>query len=143
MKPIIGVMPLWDEDKGSLWMLPGYLDGIRGAGGLPVIFRSRFHGNLELIARAALRRVFGGHYKKGFLSFIKNSPLKVYFLRFRMQTCFVGKLGQIPCFSCWCGVCIWRMRSLSAFAHQGRRKKVVKGKKCLRVNFMLYVSRHN
>lgn len=38
MKPIIGVMPLWDKEKDSLWMLPGYLDGIRQAGGLPVIF---------------------------------------------------------------------------------------------------------
>ena len=38
MKPIVGVMPLWDEEKDSLWMLPGYLDGIRQAGGLPVIF---------------------------------------------------------------------------------------------------------
>ena len=38
MKPIIGVMPLWDDDKDSIWMLPGYLDGIRQAGGLPVIF---------------------------------------------------------------------------------------------------------
>ena len=38
MKPIIGVMPLWDEEKDSIWMLPGYLDGIREAGGLPVMF---------------------------------------------------------------------------------------------------------
>ena len=38
MKPIVGVMPLWDEEKDSLWMLPGYLDGIRQAGGLPLIF---------------------------------------------------------------------------------------------------------
>ena len=38
MKPIVGVMPLWDEEKDSLWMLPGYLDGLRQAGGLPVIF---------------------------------------------------------------------------------------------------------
>lgn len=38
MKPIIGVMPLWDDDKDSIWMLPGYMDGIRQAGGLPVIF---------------------------------------------------------------------------------------------------------
>jgi len=37
MKPIIGVMPLWDDEKDSLWMLPGYLDGITEAGGLPVI----------------------------------------------------------------------------------------------------------
>ena len=38
MKPLIGVMPLWDEEKDSIWMLPGYTDGICGAGGLPVIF---------------------------------------------------------------------------------------------------------
>jgi len=37
MKPVIGVMPLWDDEKDSLWMLPGYLDGITEAGGLPVI----------------------------------------------------------------------------------------------------------
>ena len=37
-KPLIGVMPLWDEDKKSIWMLPGYLEGIREAGGIPVIF---------------------------------------------------------------------------------------------------------
>lgn len=34
---IIGVIPLWDEERKSIWMLPGYLDGIRNAGGLPVI----------------------------------------------------------------------------------------------------------
>ena len=38
MKPIIGVMPLWDDDKESIWMLPGYMDGIKEAGGLPIIF---------------------------------------------------------------------------------------------------------
>lgn len=38
MKPIIGVMPLWDDEKDSIWMLPGYLDGISQAGGIPVIF---------------------------------------------------------------------------------------------------------
>lgn len=38
MKPVVGVMPLWDEEKDSLWMLPGYLDGLRQAGGLPIIF---------------------------------------------------------------------------------------------------------
>ena len=35
--PVIGVMPLWDEERGSIWMLPGYLDGILEAGGTPVI----------------------------------------------------------------------------------------------------------
>ncbi|MCR4891114.1 MAG: gamma-glutamyl-gamma-aminobutyrate hydrolase family protein [Lachnospiraceae bacterium] len=38
MKAIIGVMPLWDDEKDSIWMLPGYMDGIREAGGLPIIF---------------------------------------------------------------------------------------------------------
>ena len=30
-------MPLWDDDKESVWMLPGYLEGIHQAGGVPVI----------------------------------------------------------------------------------------------------------
>lgn len=38
MKPLIGVMPLWDDDKDSIWMLPGYMDGVQEAGGLPLIF---------------------------------------------------------------------------------------------------------
>ena len=33
MKPIIGVLPLWDDEKESLWMLPGYFLGIEEAGG--------------------------------------------------------------------------------------------------------------
>ena len=37
-KPIIGVMPLWDDDKESIWMLPGYFDGLIRAGGTPVMF---------------------------------------------------------------------------------------------------------
>lgn len=36
-KPIVGVMPLVDVEKESLWMIPGYMDGIRYAGGLPII----------------------------------------------------------------------------------------------------------
>jgi putative glutamine amidotransferase len=36
-KPVIGVTPLWDEGKNSLWMLPGYMDGISRAGGLPLM----------------------------------------------------------------------------------------------------------
>ena len=37
MKPIVGVMPLWDDEKESIWMLPGYIDGIHHAGGIPII----------------------------------------------------------------------------------------------------------
>lgn len=36
-KPIIGVMPLWDEEKNSIWMIPGYMNGIIESGGLPII----------------------------------------------------------------------------------------------------------
>ncbi|MBR4468540.1 MAG: gamma-glutamyl-gamma-aminobutyrate hydrolase family protein [Bacteroidales bacterium] len=35
--PIIGVTPLWDAERKSVWMLPDYLDGIKAAGGVPVI----------------------------------------------------------------------------------------------------------
>ena len=34
MKPVIGLVPLVDEGRKSLWMLPGYMEGIAGAGGL-------------------------------------------------------------------------------------------------------------
>ncbi len=37
-KPIVGVMPLWDEEKESIWMLPGYIDGIHMAGALSIVF---------------------------------------------------------------------------------------------------------
>lgn len=37
MKPIIGVIPLFDEEKDSIWMVPGYMEGIRMAGGIPII----------------------------------------------------------------------------------------------------------
>ncbi|MDO5134534.1 MAG: gamma-glutamyl-gamma-aminobutyrate hydrolase family protein, partial [Eubacteriales bacterium] len=36
-RPMIGVVPLVDEERDSLWMVPGYLDGIRREGGLPVM----------------------------------------------------------------------------------------------------------
>jgi len=37
MKPIIGIVPLIDDEKESLWMLPGYMEGITEAGGLPIM----------------------------------------------------------------------------------------------------------
>lgn len=37
MKPLIGLIPLWDEMKQSYWMLPGYMKGIERAGGIPVM----------------------------------------------------------------------------------------------------------
>ena len=35
--PLIGVTPLRDAARQSVWMLPDYLDGIKAAGGLPVV----------------------------------------------------------------------------------------------------------
>ena len=37
MKPIIGLIPLIDEERNSFWMLPGYMNGIAAAGGIPVM----------------------------------------------------------------------------------------------------------
>ena len=37
MKPLIGLIPLVDEGRDSLWMLPGYMEGVAAAGGLPVM----------------------------------------------------------------------------------------------------------
>lgn len=36
-KPIIGLVPLYDEKKESYWMLPGYMQGIEKAGGIAVM----------------------------------------------------------------------------------------------------------
>lgn len=36
-KPVIGLVPLVDTGRDSLWMLPGYMEGIRNGGGLPVM----------------------------------------------------------------------------------------------------------
>lgn len=36
-KPMIGIVPLYDEIKESYWMLPGYMKGIERAGGIPVM----------------------------------------------------------------------------------------------------------
>ena len=36
-KCVIGVVPLVDYEKQSLWMLPGYMEGILEAGGLPLM----------------------------------------------------------------------------------------------------------
>ncbi len=34
---IVGVVPLWDEHKESIWMLPGYFNGIAVAGAIPMM----------------------------------------------------------------------------------------------------------
>lgn len=37
MAALIGIVPLWDEEKKSFWMLPDYMNGILRAGGVPVM----------------------------------------------------------------------------------------------------------
>jgi putative glutamine amidotransferase len=37
MKPIIGIVPLWDSNKKSYWMLPGYVESIIDSEAIPVI----------------------------------------------------------------------------------------------------------
>lgn len=48
-KPIIGITALIDYQKESLWMLPGYMEGVREAGGIPVMLPA--WGSLEDAAR--------------------------------------------------------------------------------------------
>ncbi len=36
-RPLIIVSPLWDDKLQSLWMIPGYLDGLRKAGADPIV----------------------------------------------------------------------------------------------------------
>ena len=37
MKPIVGVIPLWDDEKGSIWMLPEYMNALEKNGATPII----------------------------------------------------------------------------------------------------------
>jgi len=36
-RPLIAVVPLWDEERASYWMLPGYMDAVLAAGGFPLM----------------------------------------------------------------------------------------------------------
>lgn len=36
-KPLIAVMPLFDTERESYWMLPGYMKGVEVSGGVPVM----------------------------------------------------------------------------------------------------------
>ena len=41
MKPMIGLVSLYDETKESYWMLPGYAQGLEEAGAIPVVLPLR------------------------------------------------------------------------------------------------------
>lgn len=36
-RAVIGVMPLYDEEKNSYWMLPGYMKGLEAQGAIPLM----------------------------------------------------------------------------------------------------------
>ena len=36
-RPLIGLVPLVDYQRASYWMLPGYMEGVAQAGGVPVM----------------------------------------------------------------------------------------------------------
>ncbi len=62
-KPIVGVMPLYDDEKNSLWMLPGYIDGIYRAGAIPMMFplNIKKEDALELYNMCSGILLTGGH----------------------------------------------------------------------------------
>lgn len=63
MKPVVGVIPLFDEEKDSIWMVPGYMEGIRMAGGIPIILPLKARED-EIIQVAQMCNGFlftGGH----------------------------------------------------------------------------------
>lgn len=37
MKPVIGIIPLYDDDKESYWMLPGYMQAQEQCGAIPLM----------------------------------------------------------------------------------------------------------
>lgn len=38
MRPVIGLVPLFDDEKESYWMLPGYMKVLEKCGALPIMF---------------------------------------------------------------------------------------------------------
>lgn len=36
-RPLIGITPLYDRERDSYWMLPGYMQGLEAAGAVPVM----------------------------------------------------------------------------------------------------------
>lgn len=60
-KPLIGILPLYDSEKRSIWMFPGYTEGITKAGGIPVILSILNQGeDIEGIADRLDGFVFSG-----------------------------------------------------------------------------------
>ncbi|MEO1816326.1 MAG: gamma-glutamyl-gamma-aminobutyrate hydrolase family protein [Acetobacterium sp.] len=76
-KPLIGILPLYDSIKKSLWMYPGYPEGITAAGGIPVILSILNRDeDIEAIAERLDGFVFSGgqdvdprHYGEALLKY--------------------------------------------------------------------------
>ncbi len=62
-KKIIAVVPLWDEEKESIWMLPGYMNGIKEAGAIPIILplASTAEDALAVLEKCDGLLMTGGH----------------------------------------------------------------------------------
>ncbi|MCD8021060.1 MAG: gamma-glutamyl-gamma-aminobutyrate hydrolase family protein [Clostridiales bacterium] len=62
-KKLIAVIPLWDDEKKSIWMLPGYMDGVKDAGGIPIILplHSTIEDALEVFEKCDGLLMTGGH----------------------------------------------------------------------------------
>ena len=41
MRPVIGIVPLYDEEKQSYWMLPGYMKALEACLSIPVMLEKR------------------------------------------------------------------------------------------------------
>lgn len=74
--PVIGVIPLYDDEKDSLWMIPGYMTGIMEAGGIPVMLPLSDDRQIldQLISECDGLLLTGGHDVSP--SLYKESPLK-------------------------------------------------------------------
>ncbi|MCD7922254.1 MAG: gamma-glutamyl-gamma-aminobutyrate hydrolase family protein [Clostridiales bacterium] len=62
-KKMIAVVPLWDDEKESIWMLPGYMNGIKEAGAVPIILplTSDTKDAIEIFDRCDGLLLTGGH----------------------------------------------------------------------------------
>ena len=60
-RPVIGLVPLYDDEKESYWMLPGYMTGLEEAGAIPVMMP--LTENAEAIAQ--MTELFDGFLLTG------------------------------------------------------------------------------
>lgn len=56
MRPVIGLIPLYDDDKESYWMLPGYMKALERCGALP--YDRKAH-NVEVLEGTLLASIIG------------------------------------------------------------------------------------